>query len=210
VSSKKMPPGKLKTVTVIALILGVLGLTSAITGGLALLAGAEKMQSLAAMPGQTARVAAVQQEMSKAMLAVTNEWRTYNGVMAVLLLFLASALLVGAVMSLRMRERGRRILQAAFVVGIPVEVLRGVASVSMGLATSKVMSDFMPKMMQASTPAGGAPLPAGMESAVSSVATGSALAGLVLGAGWILAQIIFYVVGALYLRKPEVRAAFSA
>jgi hypothetical protein len=205
-----MAPRKIKTLAILAIILGALGIFGALSTALALGADPAKMHSLAAVPGQSARVAEVQAEMSKALMAVANEWKTYNGVMAILTFFVAGALLAGGIMSHKLREQGRRILQIVFVVAIPLDLLRGVISILAGMATLQILREYMPQMIHASMPAGGSPSSAGIESVASGMAEGSAVMGIVIGVGWTLLKIGFYAVGSIYLRKPEVRAAFKS
>jgi hypothetical protein len=91
-----------------------------------------------------------------------------------------------------------------------LKVLQAIASVSIGMATMEIMREYMPKMMRAALPVGGraSAIGTGMEGMASNLAEGSALVGIVLGIGWILLQIGFYIVGVVYLRKSEVRATF--
>ena len=204
-----MAPPKLKALSIIAIVLGALGLLGAFSGALAFVAGPEKMQSMAATPGQPPEVAEVQQAMNKALIAISNDWKTYNGLIIAATFFVAGALLAGGIMSHRLREQGRQILQITFLVAIPFEVLQGVASVGIGLATREVMREFMPQMMRATTPAG-SPVPeAAMEGMASGITEMAALVGIAFSVGWILMKISFYGVGSLYLRKPDVRALFK-
>lgn len=207
-----MDTGKAKTVSTIATALGVLGLFNAISVGATYLSDPAKLQAqlTPGAPGQTAQLIEVQAEMTKAMLAITESWRTYNGVMAVLTILVSGALLAGGILGLKLREQGRRILQITFLAAIPVEILGAIATISAGLASRRVILEFMPRMMRASLPAGGSSPPAGMEGMASGLAEGGAVLGLAISVVWILFKLGFFGVGSMYLRRPDVRAAFKA
>ncbi|MBK9259925.1 MAG: hypothetical protein IPM54_08835 [Polyangiaceae bacterium] len=202
-----MTPRKLRTLSTVTIILGAVNLLVALAGVSALLAGPEK--TIATPPAQTAALAEVQQEMKKALMALTESWATFNRFEVTLSLMVSAALLVGGFMSLNRRKQGRDILATTFVVAIPSMVLHGIASVSIGTATMQILREFRPKIMHASWPAGNSPPPA-MEGLSSSFFEMGMLFGLAVGWGWLLVQIVFYLVGAIYLRKPEVRDAFRA
>lgn len=198
---------KLKALSIVTIILGALNLLAALAGASALLAGPEK--TMATAPARTAALAEVQQELNKALMALTASWTTYSRFEVTLLLMVSAALLVGGFMSLKLRKQGRDILAITFVVAIASMVLRGIASVSVGAATMQILREFRPKIMLASLPAKSPPPPA-MEDLPPSFFEVGMLFGLAMGTAWSLLQIGFYIAGAIYLRKPEVRAAFRS
>jgi hypothetical protein len=205
-----MAGSKVKTLSIVSIVLGALGLLGAFSGAVAFLADPGKiMGATGTVHGETATSIEVQQDMSKAVIALTESWRNYNGVVALISFFVSAALLAGGIMCLKLGENGRRVLVTTFVMAIPFKVIQGIASVYIGVATMQIMGEYMPKLMRASTPTGTA-MPAGVEGVASGLAQGSAMFGIALGVGWLLLQIGFYVAGTIYLRKPDVRATFSA
>ncbi|MBK9259820.1 MAG: hypothetical protein IPM54_08280 [Polyangiaceae bacterium] len=202
-----MTPRKLKMLSIVTIALGALDLLAALTGAASLRAGPEKM--MGDTPAQTAALAEVQQEMKKALVALTENWATYNRFLVTISLMVSAALLVGGIMSLKLRKQGRDILATTFIAAIPLKVLNAIASVSIGMATIQILREFSPKIVRAALPAGRT-MPPGVEGLSTGLAETSMLFGLAVGVGWLLLQIGFYIAGAIYLRKPEVRAAFRS
>jgi hypothetical protein len=198
---------KLKTLSIISIVLGVLGLCVAFAGAANLFAVPGKTTGTG--PAQTAAFIEVQQEMDKAVTAVTDDWLTYSRFVVTLTFIVSAALVVGGIMSLKLREQGRDILMTTFVVAILLKVLHGVSSVAVGLASWQILREFRPKAARASLPAGVSP-PEGIDDLVINPWDEGYLFGLALAMGWLLLQIGFFIVGSIYLRNPEVRAAFRA
>lgn len=204
-----MTASKVKTLSIISIVLGVIGLFSALIGALAYVGDPQQqVTALNAAGKQPAAVVQVQQEMTGAIMALTESWKTYNGIVLIVSLFVSAALLTGGIMGLQHRESGRRVLATTYAVAMPLKVAQGVASVYIGIVTMQLMQEYMPKMMQAMAPPGRA-LPPGTDAA-NSIAQASAMFGVAVGLGWILMQLGFYIVGSIYLRKPDVRAVFNA
>jgi hypothetical protein len=202
-----MSAGKVKTLSIVSILLGTMGVFSALAGTLSLLAGPENTMGVS--PAQTPELAAIQLEMAKALAAVTSGvWKTYNGLMISLSLLVSVGLLVGGIMGFKLRDKGRSVLVTTFIGAIPLKIVQAVGSVYIGMTTIRILQEFMPKMMKASVPGGGS-LPPGAEGVTSSLALGGAVIGIVMSMGWIILQIGFYSMGLIYLRKPDVRAAFG-
>lgn len=202
-----MVASRVKTLSIISIVLGALGLLGAFSGAAAFLAGPQK--TMGAMKGMSAEEVEVQQEMAKAIVALTEDWKTFNGIVTILSFIVAAALIAGGIMSLKIRKQGRDVLATTFVVAIPLKVVQAVASVWIGMATIEILHEYLPKIMQAANPPGRS-LPAGAQGVATSIGEAAALLGIAFGVGWILLQLGFFIVGAIYLRKPEVRATFGS
>lgn len=202
-----MSSSKVKTLSIISIILGALGLLGVFTGAVTFFVGPRSPTK--PIGGMTAEQLEINQAMTKAFLDLHNGWKVYSAVELILSLVVVVGLIAGGIMSLRVRPQGRSLLVNTFVLAIPLKVVQAVCSVLIGVGTMEIMHEFTPKMMKAAKPAG-VPGMAGVDSAVSGIVEASVVMGIVLGVGWILLQLGFYLVGLIYLRKPEVRATFGS
>ena len=167
------------------------------------------MPAVAGVAGPTGALAEVTQEMTTALIALAEAWKTYNVAVAILSLFVSAALVAGGIMCLKLRMQGRNILAATFAVEILLKVLRGVVLIANGMATRQITREFMPKIMQAIN-AGAHPMPARTADIATSIGEAAMLFGFVLGITWLLLNIGFFIGGSIYLRKPDVRVAFRS
>ena len=106
-----------------------------------------------------------------------------------------------------MRPKARKFLIAVFTLTIPLGILRATLHVFMQIEMGAVVSESMSRMM-AAAPHGASGANQGAAFAVSAAKVGAYL-GIAFTVGWLLAKLIFYVVGIFYLRRPSIRPLFG-
>ena len=203
----KPPEGRIKAVCIGVVVLGGLGLASALMGAVGLWAG-QQMQSAFSMPNQPGvpkKVQDLQRDMQREMQAVQNRFWTVNVVLLLGHVTVAAGLLAGGIQSLRRKPFGRKILIAACLAAIVFELIRGTVQAFIQVQVMSVMSRFFQAMMDVSM--------SQAADAAEWVAWGARV-GLVIGVVamivWILAKVVFYGVAVWYLRKPAVRQYLDA
>lgn len=202
-----MAASKVKVVSIISIVLGVLGLVGVLSGAVSFFIGPQT--PMRPVAGMTPQQVEVSQAMGQAFLDLHNTWRIYTGIDLVLSLVLAAALIAGGIMGLKFHASGRDILATTFGVAMPLKIVQAVTAAWIGISTMQIINEFMLKMMRpTNAPAG--PIATKVEGIASGVMQASAIVGIAVGVGWALLQLGFYIVGLVYLRKPEVRAVFRA
>jgi hypothetical protein len=191
---------------VIAIILGGLGLLGSLVT-MASLAARSRLQQAMTMspqgPGRD-RFAEVQRALQQRIQAVTDRYRWPNAGFALLNAGLAASMLAGGIMALNRTPRARTLLITVFAVALLFEISRAIVQVFMQWEMAAVMSDLLPRMMGASSPANGpnAQQAAAMGAAIAKVGI---IAGLAVNLIFSVAKLIYYAVGCSYLRRPDVR-----
>jgi hypothetical protein len=105
-------------------------------------------------------------------------------------------LLIGGVQSLRRVAPARQVLLGACSAAIVVELLRAVVQIVIQVQTIPLTMEHTERMMTV----GGGPAQA-MEFAMT-VARVFLVVGIVMGALWLLAKLLFFGLSAWYLRQP--------
>jgi len=203
-------PGMLTAVCVIAIVLGVMGLGKSLfgLGGLALKKTLENAFKMPPQPGMREGFVEAQADMQKEMQAVTDRYWGVNVGLASLNLAFSASLLVGGIMTLRLNPTARTFLIAVFAAVIVFEIVHTVVTVFIQLEVAAVTSDAMPRMMAAAGPKGGPP----PEQFTTVMATFTKVLTFVIIAfcsALGLAEVVFYGVGACYLRRPNIRQLFQ-
>ena len=194
--------GRIKAICIVTIVLGGLGLASALMGAVGLWAG-QQMQAAFSMPNQPGvpkRLQDLQRDMQREMQAVQNRFLIANLVLLTGHVIVASGLLAGGIQALRRRPSGRQTLVVACLAAIVFELIRGTVQSYIQVQAMSVMTRFFQAMMDVS-----------MEEAANAaewVAWGARV-GMVIGVlamiFWILAKVVFYSFTVWYLRKPAVR-----
>jgi hypothetical protein len=202
-------PGGLTALCILAILLGALGLFTALFSGVSIVAGRQLQEMLTfRQPGQTPEAAKLQREMNDKTMDVVDEFRVYNVLAVLVHLVVTTSLLVGAVMTLRLNPTGRRVLHAACWLAILFELGRGILQTFMQLKNFAIMREYMPRVMS-SAGQGGAPRP-GAEQIAETMTNMIIYFSLGFMAIFILLKVIYYVITIVYLRKPKIRGLFAS
>jgi hypothetical protein len=202
-------PGQLLAIAVIGIILGSLGGC----GGLVGLAGGvmqgrmmEQQVEILERSGMPAEQVDRQRRMVDRMRAVTAEWLPFTATHQVLNIVASVVLLGASVMLLRWSATG----PSLFVVAAAANLIVDTGGAFVGALVQRETSEMTREMMREVSAGAGAPPPPGMGDMMEGFVQASAWMGMCLAGGWVLLKLGFYVWGVVYLRKPEVRARFSA
>jgi hypothetical protein len=209
-------PGWLTAVSVIAIVLGALGLLGSLFQTASLVFSDRLQQLTAAVsapPGTPPEMQKVQVEMQRDIMAVQRRWRTSTMVLIASILVLASLLLLGGIKSLQLSPLGRTVLLATFAALAIVEIGRFIQLVGVQMDSTKVVSEYMPRIMAAAQGAGGKAMPPQAQQVMKTTSEVtvkvSLVAGLAVWGVWFLAKIVFYVLGLFYLTRPHIQAVFQ-
>ena len=203
-------PGWLTVLCVLCIVLGSLGIMNSLMGT----AGAIGGQKLQAMVQPKASRSAgpemqkVQQEFQDEINGVQNRyfWPIVGGlafrVVAALLL------LIGGILSLNLKESGRKTLLVACAVAVVFELLHAILQSFVNMETMTAVNSFVQKFTTAlpqgeNTPPNFAPMMQG-------IVQGSIIAGFVIAYLLALAKICLYIFGLIYLQKKHIRGVFTA
>ena len=123
-------------------------------------------------------------------------------------LLIASCLLVGGILVLKMKPKTPAFLTTVFACAILFEIAACVAGTFVQMKVGAVLSETMPRMMTSAVPKGGqgADEAAAMATVFTKVAY---FAGVAITIGWALAKMIFYGFSISYLRRPKIRRLFG-
>jgi hypothetical protein len=113
----------------------------------------------------------------------------------------------GAIMALRLNPRGWRWLRGALLAAIVFEAIYAVPVVLVQRETQVVMSEMMPKVLEAQQGAN-RQVP-GLNGVMSTFFSAVGIFSLIFALGWLAAKIVFCAVSLRYLRKPEIQALFQ-
>jgi hypothetical protein len=197
---------RFKTFSIIAIILGGLGLLTCLSSVAYLLMGnqLQVMYGAFSQPGMPPEMAELQQQMQTAMFAVQEEFFAASLAVAVVHFFVALGLFTGGIACLRRVPVGRTILMLSAVVAILFEIGRAVVQSLVQLQVADVMRQYMVRMMETSAGPAGAPPPQ-VGQFISVLTSAGMMVGLVIGMGFVLIKILFYVATVWHLRNPAVR-----
>ena len=199
------PLGKLKTIAVIAIVLGAMGLFTALLSTAGLLLGSKLQMAFspANQPGMTPQLRNAQCAMQNDMQALQDRFQPFNLVLVVLHAILAFFLLAGGIQSLRLVPAGRKLFLAACSIALVFELIRAAVQSLLQVQMGSLMAVHMQKMMEAQTST-----PAGFGDMMSSFARIGIFIGLAIGLIWVVAKLVYFVIAIRLLRKPEVAGLF--
>jgi hypothetical protein len=202
-AAARQRPGGLTAVCIIAIVLGVLGLCGSVLG-VASVAFQGKLQALMKQQQELApkvRNNALKQQMeiqnkvSEATQKVANRHLGVTSVFLALNLLLSAGLLAGGIATLKLSPKGRQFLMGVFLAAIVFEILRSILTVFTQL-------DMVAELSAIRNVGGPADMPL-------TLAKAGIVGGLVLGLVLVLGMVVFYAIGASYLRRPKVLALFE-
>jgi hypothetical protein len=186
---KEVPP-PVMAISILALVLGALGICA---GGLGVMGLATQgaMSDVA-----TATMAPSQAEAYRDLMAAAGTYMPVGALLLVCNLLASMGLIAGGALVLAKNATGPKVLLGSFVACIAYDVL----AFAWGLIQQWLMADAMDAYMKA-VAAGTPGAPPGMEGIMGA----SMGIGLVVSGLWVLAKLVFYVVGIVQLRglAPE-------
>lgn len=202
-------PGGLTAICVIALVVGILSVFSGLSQFVNLLVG-QKLQAavmqVQAGNGEAAQQA--QQETQAKMAAIARKYAVYHWACATTQSILAWIMIVGAVLSLRLKSAGRKLLLIALVASLLFEPAKAVLTAAVTKQSAPVIIASMKAAAQNSAPPGSR-----QAEDINQMMGG--LSQLIVAMQWAMLigmtalWCIFYLVGVWYLTKPAVKALFA-
>jgi hypothetical protein len=201
-------PGGLTAICVIAMIFGGLGAVSSMfsLGNLVMRSYLKSAFDVRQQPGMSKEFVEAQRDMQKKTDAVTDRYLGFFWVSTPVNLFLGTSLFIGGILVLQFKPKGRTFLAAVFVATILFEIARTPVHVYMQREVVTVMSNSMPRMMNA-IPAKDGSNAAVAEGMATMMKVGT-LAMIVFMVAFGLAKVIFYAIGVRYLGRPQIRRLF--
>lgn len=193
-------PGMLVAVCVISIVLGALGVLSGLFQLASLVAAPMLNQAMVSQfKGPQAEA---QAEMVTKLNAVTARWRPWILLILAANVLASAGLLIGAIMTLQWKPRGRKLLLAMLLAALAIDLLRVLPEALMQIQVQAIDRQYMARIMSES---GQAPGGAAFGEAMGATMVYVTLA--VLG-GWALVKLICYALGARYLARPQTHALF--
>ena len=199
-------PGGLTAICILAIVLGAFGALFGV-GGLMAVAFQGPMQEAMSklQPQENEEVARAQRQIAEEAQEFAQRHVVRNALFAVARLLVASCLLAGGILSLRLHPYGRKVLLAAFAAGIVFEI----AQIWPNLEAIPVTQRAVQLSLQAQQKQMAKGAKAGDMEAMGRV-MGKAMAAMqiVMIAGMVLAKAGFYAFGLWYLTRPHTAALF--
>jgi hypothetical protein len=203
-------PGGLTAICVIAIILGVLGVITALMGIVGAVAGQAMQKAMAPSMPQNMNEEAqqVQEEMNEAIQEVGQKFMVPNVVSIICSLTLAIGLIVGGSQSLKIKPSGRTILLMVFSIAILFELVRGGFQIYVQMQILAVMDEFWPRIVETSAAQQGQGGP-DLETIMSVLWMVTKVSAYVFTILPVLLKAGYYVIGALYLGRENVKRLFD-
>jgi hypothetical protein len=142
----------------------------------------------------------VQKDMENQLQSIQRRYFAINVILIVVLALVAFGLLIGGIQSLRRVSPARKILLAACSAALVYESIKTVRDVLIQAETIPMTLRHTDRMMSA-----GSGPPGAADIAMTAARVG-VVVGILFGAAWLLAKLVFYSVAVWYLRKPAVGA----
>jgi hypothetical protein len=204
----KVSQGGLTVVCTLAIILAGTGLLTSCFGMISQVFASGMQQAFAGFPGGANQPGMdMQREMNARLMAVGNRYKSVIIPLMAVKIVVEAALLAGAIMSLKLKPRGRSWLRGALIAALVFEAIYAVPVILMQRETRAVMSEMMPKVMEAQQGANRAP--PGVNDVMSTFFSAIGVVSMIVAVGWVVAKIVFYVLSLRCLGKPEVLALFG-
>lgn len=203
------PSGWFQVVCIAAIVLGALGILMGLFGVISAVAR-PVMQEMMKPPqsGMPAEQFNVETEMQRETQAITNRWLPLTLPLRIVEMVVSVCLIVGAIRSLRLRPAGRILLVIALWAAVVVELVQLFPTIAIQRETMTVTSKYMSDIMENSAPKG-QQMPAGLDNTMKSVTNVVFIVMIAIVALLTLAQVAFYVFGAVYMVRPSVRELFA-
>ena len=148
----------------------------------------------------------IQQQMIRDMMAALEPWQPWTSALAWINMAVASLLVAGGLLGMKMRAPGHRLL----MVGLGSALLADGIGLPLGVYSQRaimpVIENWIPQLMASTGDPNSLP---GFQQAMEAGMRGSLSAGLVFGVIFGLAKMGFCGYGIWYLRRPMTRALFT-
>lgn len=202
-------PGKLTALCVLCIVLGALGLMNSLFGTFGAVAG-PKMQAWfqpKASPGTPPEMQQAQDKFNDETLAVQNKY--FVSIVGFLTFRFVAALLLllGGLRCLNLHEPGRKLLMTACAVAMVFELLHAIHQSLVNMEMMTAINSFLEGMTRAIPEGKGAP--PGFGNTMQSMARGMIIAGIVLSYLLVLAKVVLYLFGLIYLQTARIKALFK-
>ena len=197
--------GRVKLVSVIAIVLGGLGLATTLVGAVGQFVGTRMQSAFASFqqPGLPPEMRDAQQAMQVELQAIQVRFRPASIALLIGHFAVSAALLWGGIECLRRKLRGRPWLLVTCLATSVFEVVRGIVQGIIQSRTAGVATRYMERIVSSTEDR------VGMGDTLVRVSEIAAGAALIFGAALILAQLVFYIYTARLLRQPAARAYFE-
>ncbi len=196
-------PRQLVTVSVIAIVLGGVGVIMAITG-LGQWSSGNFTGGPVPLPADD-EFMKMHQRMISDIAAAMAPWRMIQ-IPILISLFLTSAVLIyGGFQALAVREIGRKVLLLLFWFLIPFDMVRSIINTAIGHKMSDIMISHMLKIAGAGRPQA----PPNLDSWISGMSQVGIYLGLAFGVFWSLAKITFYILAIKFFRRMDIVRLFN-
>lgn len=197
-------PGKLTAVCVIAILLGGIGLVVALSGVVGMLVPPYTAKQVPNPSTEAQKMQDLQLKMQKEIQAVAARWRVYQLGLLTALTVISAGLIAGGALSLGMKPAGAKILSYALPFAIPFDTARGILGLYISNKVAMTTARYMQEMVSISP--GKNPPPEGLMSGIVQVVS---VVVLVVTALWMIGKVCYYVLAALYLKRPHVKRLFE-
>lgn len=199
------PAGRLKTICIIASVLGLLGCLTSLASAVTMAFGRQAQASFTFGAGA---LSSEQQEVQTAMQrdaqALDDKWRPVSVILLLLQLTISGLLLGGGTLGLRRAPQGRPILLLACSAALVFDLVHAVVQTVVKIQASAIAFDYMPRLLDAQGKMPGQLLEFSLTVA-KIVLWGTLLVSFL----WLTAQLVFYIIAIRHLRKPEVQGLFQ-
>jgi len=199
----------LKTIAIIAVVLGAFGLVSVMMGvvGLALNRQLQSVFNAGPTEGDGNAAARFQQDLQKRLAVTTERFLPASLVILAAKLGVAVLLLTGGIMVLLLKPSGRGLLRLACGLAIFYELAATALNTVIQVTNLRIMKEMTDGMLGGAPGGGRGGPPPEMFSKIMTIAM---FAGLAFAVALALVKIVFYVFSVVHLGKPAVRARFEA
>ena len=188
-------PGLLTTVAIIAIVLGALGVLSSL-GSVASSAMQEQMLSL-----QQESMPAEQREFTRGVIELTAEYRTPMLIGALLNLVASALLITAGALALGRKTIAARLLLISVVGAAVVDLYNTYFTV--------VMQNAMMPMMDQMARSAAQDMPPGADASMETIMATAQFAGTLFVGFFLLLKLAYYIVTAIALGRPRVKAWFA-
>ena len=195
-------PAGLIVFCILVCVLAVFALLGGLMGVLSLAFGDEIQQSFSMGGAQGPAQAEAQAEMQDAATALSRRYRPLHLIGLPLQIVLGAGMLLAAIATLRLQEKGARALTVLCLIALAFEVCSAVPTFLMQTEMAAIQRQFMQQSMG----------DVDDESAQWIAAVLAKVLGILIlafAALWFLGKVIVYGLTVRYLAKPEVRALLA-
>lgn len=201
-----MDPKKVRrtvqTICMLAIILGCLGIMAAMSGlfGIALQFRPNPYGQLP--PGHGFQD---MRKMHEELRAVNDRWRPYQLVIIVVSIPISAGLIFGGLKTWRREPVGIKVLTNSLMAFAPWELVSGTIGIMVSRQVMSITARSMQRVFQTGTPHD---LP--FVSIFSTFFAAISGLGVAFGIGWMIAKVVFCIIGFRFLQKPAVQPLLLA